>query len=318
MSWLPDRLVPGYECFQIDLSQESTVAGEPEGSLRACLVRRAGGGNRRAVLFLHGWNDYFFHTHVADFFADQGFDFYALDLRRYGRSLVPGQFAGYIGDVSDYYTELDAALELIASDHESVSLIGHSTGGLVGALWANDRPGRLDAVILNAPWLELQASTWLGPVTKPVLAALSTANPVYPIPLSDNGFYLRSLHTDFGGEWSYDRNLKGDPAFKVRVGWFNAILAAQARVAAGLTIDAPVLVLTSARSDFRKTWHEDLKKADIVLDVDQIVSRLTSLGDTVTSARIQDGVHDLFLSPEPVRMTAFAAVRRWMTGYLPR
>jgi alpha-beta hydrolase superfamily lysophospholipase len=45
-------------------------------------------GDRRSVLYLHGYNDYFFHTHVAEKFNENNFDFYALDLRKYGRSLL--------------------------------------------------------------------------------------------------------------------------------------------------------------------------------------------------------------------------------------
>ena len=41
------------------------------------------------MLYLHGWNDYFFQTHVADYLTDLGYDFYAVELRRYGRSLRP-------------------------------------------------------------------------------------------------------------------------------------------------------------------------------------------------------------------------------------
>ena len=51
------------------------------------------------MLYLHGWNDYFFQTHLADAFAALGFDFYALDLRRYGRSLRNGHLRGFITDL---------------------------------------------------------------------------------------------------------------------------------------------------------------------------------------------------------------------------
>jgi len=44
----------------------------------ATLVRRrATAPTRRAVLYVHGFNDYFFQTHLADFYIDHGFDFYA-------------------------------------------------------------------------------------------------------------------------------------------------------------------------------------------------------------------------------------------------
>ena len=96
----------------------------------------AAGRFRSAVLYVHGWNDYFFQTHLADHLADLGFDFYALDLRRYGRSLRRGHLNGFITDLDDYALELDAAADLIAEDHDELLLMGHSTGGLITSLWA--------------------------------------------------------------------------------------------------------------------------------------------------------------------------------------
>ena len=40
----------------------------------------------RAVLYLHGRNDYFFQTWLADALLEAGYEFYALDLRTCGRA----------------------------------------------------------------------------------------------------------------------------------------------------------------------------------------------------------------------------------------
>lgn len=314
--WVADRLLPGYESWQIPLPDAKTAWGEPEKTLRAVLVRRNPPQQRRAILYVHGWNDYFFQTHLADFFAGLGFDFYALDLRRYGRSLVQGQYAGFITAVEEYYVELDVAIGLIREEHDTISIMGHSTGGLTASLYASDRPGTFEAVLLNAPWLELQSASVVRTIAKPLLATLSTGNPVYTLSNNEGGFYHRILHADEEGEWNYDRNLKGDKAFRLRVGWFNAILAGHGRVAMGLEIDCPVFVMTSKRSDFRRTWSEELRRADIVLDVDQIAARVLLLGDHVTLVRVDGAMHDLVLSDEPVRTEVFRQLRLWMTGYL--
>ena len=44
--------------------------------------------HHRAVLHVHGFADYFFQTVAADCWVERGYDFYALDLRKYGRSLL--------------------------------------------------------------------------------------------------------------------------------------------------------------------------------------------------------------------------------------
>src|SRR5947209_2129624 len=137
-----DDVLPGYSSTELALPSAARAPGEPDDvDVVATLVRRSPIGARRAVLYLHGWNDYFFQTHLADHLAGLGLDFYALDLRRYGRSLQRGQLPGYTTDLGEYDQELDAAADLIAADHDELVVIGHSTGGLITSFWTARRPG---------------------------------------------------------------------------------------------------------------------------------------------------------------------------------
>lgn len=313
-AWHPDVL-DGFEAHELTLDAE-LASGESGGPLVATLVRpvRRPQG-RRAVVYVHGWSDYFFQTHLSDFWGDQGWDFHAIDLRRYGRSWREGQFMGFTTDLGDYTAELDAAYDLVAADHDEVLLMGHSTGGLVAALWADatDRP--LAGLVLNSPWLDLQGSALMRTLGA-LIRGVGGQRPTTALPLTDNGFYARSLLTRHGGEWDYDESWKSAPEMLVRTGWLKAVLEGHATVAAGLAISCPILVMASARSDFSRKWSDDLKSADIVLDVDQIAARAVKLGPLVTMARIEGGVHDLVLSAEPVRTRVFALMARWTRGFL--
>ena len=53
---------------------------------RAVMTYKAVPGNSRALLWIPGRNDSFFHVHVLPRFLEAGFDVYALDLRRCGRA----------------------------------------------------------------------------------------------------------------------------------------------------------------------------------------------------------------------------------------
>lgn len=317
MIWRPD-ILPGYVACDLPLAEVKPADGEPEsGPITAVLVRKATGPSyRRAVLSVHGWNDYFFHTHVADMFEDLGFDLYALDLRRYGRSRTEGQYPGYVADLHDYFVELDAAAELIAADHDELVLLGHSTGGLTGSLWANERPGHVAAVILNSPWLALQGSWLVRAVAAPLLATLAQHSATMVIPVPELSLYVKSIHAKYGGEWNYDLSLKSEVA-PIRAGWVDAVLRGQDAVAAGLDIDAPILVLCSARSDFRTKWDPVLRTVDSVLDVTQIAERAPKLGNHVTVVRIPGSMHDVTLSAAPVRAQIRAEIERWLGAYLP-
>lgn len=315
--WQPDLLVGFEQCPLLLGIPDERLGGDPIEGPVATLVRPVDHlRSDRAVLFVHGWNDYFFQTHVADYWREQGYAFYALDLRRYGRSWVEGQLRGYASDLTEYFEEINLAVSELQAHHTRLVLMGHSTGGLIASLYAHEHPGLFDALVLNSPWLELQG----GPLARalgPVIKSLGQQRPTAALRLSDVDFYKKTIHVSEGGEWDYDLALKSSAIAEIRVGWLRAILRGHDRVAEGLSIDCPILVLCSDRSDFARKWSEELRTADVVLDVKQIAKRAVNLGRLVTVVRIEGAVHDVTLSAEPVRLRAFAEITRWLSAYGP-
>lgn len=292
------------------------VHREPDDAARD----RAGDGRaaRRAVLYVHGYVDYFFQTHVGDAFAAHGEDFFALDLRGYGRSLRPWQEPNDVRDLAVYAEEIDAAVRLLRADHSELVILGHSMGGLVVSLWADARRGRglVDAVVLNSPWLDLRGS-WFE--REPLTRAVDLVGGLAPrLPIGAIGKdWGAALHRSTGGEWDYDLAWKPIEGFPARAGWLRAIRRGHARVGRGLAIDCPVLVLASDASGPDDRWHDALLTTDSVLDVRHIVERSALLGPDVTVVEVPGGAHDLALSAGPARETYLAAVLSWLDARLP-
>ncbi|GEL99823.1 alpha/beta hydrolase [Cellulomonas terrae] len=315
--WAEDILGPDYQVRTLVLQPDD------EGDVVASLVRHAPPSAEplrpsRAILYLHGWSDYFFQTGLAEYWHARGAAFYALDLRKYGRSLRPGQTPGYVADLETYDEEIEAALDVVTTDlgaRARVMVMGHSTGGLVAALWANRHPGELSGLVLNSPWLELQGSSVLRHISAPAVARIARFQPKAPMPNIDPGYYARTLSSASGGEWTYDTTWRPTPSFPVRAGWLQAIMSGHARVARGLSIEAPILMCASSRTVISPRWSEDMRHADVVLDVELLARRAVQLGSNVTVVRIRDGVHDLALSPRPVRDRFYAEIDRWSSAY---
>jgi len=306
-----DVLGAPYERRVIDLGRDD------EGPLIATLVsRRANRPTGRAVLYVHGFVDYFFQTHLADFYVDRGWDFHAIDLRKYGRSLLPHQTPNYIADIRDYFLELDIAAELIAADTLLVN--GHSTGGLIASLWAHARRTRkmIDGLFLNSPFFDFNMP-WIQ--RRPLItavAALGRRRPHRVVPRGMASLYGESIHANYRGEWNFDLTWKPVEAFPIRAGWINAIRTAHRHLHAGLDIPAPVLVACSTRSWRGTKWHESIDLADAVLDVEHIVRYAPRLGPHVTLVRIDGGKHDLTLSGPVPRERLFTEVARWIDAYV--
>ncbi|MDV8148309.1 alpha/beta hydrolase [Arthrobacter sp. B10-11] len=277
---------------------------------------------RRAVLFLHGWSDYFFNVELARFWTDKGFEFFALDMHNHGRSLRPDTHGGYVADLDDYDAEISKAIGIIGSlwperaGKPPLTLMGHSTGGLIAALWVSRHPGGAAQLVLNSPWLEMHGSSLVRRAARSMVGPLAKYRPEAVLRLPERGFYWRSISSEAEGEWTLDNKYRPPLAFPVRAAWLSAVLAGHSRVARGLRIDIPILVLLSGASENGMFWTEAMRRTDAVLDVNTIAIRAMALGRTVTLERIDGALHDVFLSPAHVRADAYARLNRWIRGYV--
>jgi alpha-beta hydrolase superfamily lysophospholipase len=313
----PDILGAGYEAFTAQLPEDA------EGAVVATLVRhRSDTASKKAVLYLHGFSDYFHQVELAEFHATRGEHFYALDLRKYGRSLLAHQTAARMTDVSDYYPELEAAVEFILADgNTQITVNAHSTGGLIAVLWLHDRrsAGRdlhpITSVVLNSPFLDLPAAWAMRTIAPRPFGVIAKNRPLFVLPSSGRSFYQSSIHRSERGEWDFVKEWKPVTGGVVRAEWLNASLRAIARAHAGLDLPCPILMMSSAKTVRAKEWTDDLYRGDAVLDTEALARWSTRLGGHVTCLRIDGGMHDLLLSKPEVRKRVYAELARWMDAY---
>lgn len=300
------------------------ILGEPyrarrleldSGAVATLVQRSAPRPERGAVLYVHGFCDYFFQKHVAEHFVELGYDFYAVDLRGYGRSLLPGQLPNYVTDLAEHFEELDAAAEVIREEHghQKLVVVGHSTGGLITSLWAHERPDAVDALVLNSPWLDLAESWFHRTIATRLNHVIGRVLPKVVMRGRGSPTYAHSIHAAHQGEWDFNLDWKPSNAFPIRSGWLRTIRMGHSRVQRGLAVKVPVLVLHAERSLLhREQWEPAAMSADTVLDVEQIARWAPKIGPHVTTVAIKDGLHDLALSAKPARERFFTAVDEWL------
>ena len=292
--WVPDVL-PGY--WQRTMPLGSDPAGE--GDIVATLIRRGEPtGADHAVLAVHGYTDYFFHTGLADHFAERGFGFYALDLHKCGRSRRDGQTPHFVTDLAHYDTELEQALSAVSAQARpghpvKVLVYGHSAGGLIVSLWL-DRLRRRDAaahagvggLVLNSPFLDVHGPAILRhTVTSTVLAGLSRVRSKGVARTPAAGGYGTTLHRDYHGEFDYNLQWKPVGGFPITFGWLHAIRRGQARLHRGLDVGVPNLILRSDHSVPESTDPAAMHCGDAVLDVTQIAKWAGCIGNRTTMVR---------------------------------
>lgn len=315
MHYVEDVLKNGFE--QKTLIQPDDY----EGKVTATLIRkRCEVPSTKAILCIHGFNDYFFQVILAESFLKEGYHFYALDLRKYGRSILKNQRPNNVRDLKEYYQDIDNALIEIESEGcQQVVLYGHSTGGLIITLYAQDRRGKeqFDALVCNSPFYDFNVP-WIQKKTViPMLSFLGRVNPNILLPIGFSKFYGKSLHQNDFGEWEYNLQWKPHMAPGINTGWVNAIHQGHLEIAKGVSLQTPILILHSLISVHPSKWSEIMFKGDAILNVEDIVEKskvIDSPHKEVIS--FANTMHDLVLSRQPARDLVFKTIFEWLDRYL--
>lgn len=297
--WTPDALLEGFETTEIALPDDY------EGAAWATLVRKAGmPPARRVILYVHGFIDYFFQAHMAERFIAEGWRFYALDLRKHGRSMSAHQRPNFCKDLEEYFADLTRAIDLVLMEEGlgRLALMGHSTGGLICAMYADcgERRDRLSALVLNSPFFEFRV-----PASRrhelAIACALGRWLPYLSNPKAVLPAYAKSLHKDHAGEWQFDTRFKPIEGFPPYFGWMRAARSGHRRVQARLDIRCPVLSMYSDESDIVLDWHH--------------IARFSPrLGRRVTLAQFPGALHDLVLSRAQIREQVFLRMFEWLAS----
>lgn len=311
-AYQPDILGAGYEQATLHFPDDY------EGQVTATLVRKkAPQSAGKAVLYIHGFIDYFFQTEMAEQFNQHGFDFYALDLRKYGRSILPHQKYYNVRNLAEYDAEITRALEIIgAEQHNAVLLCGHSTGGLTATLYAAHHPEHplIKALWLNSPFYDFNMHPLKRAFALPHLSRLGKVFPNLQLPSELNPWYTASIHKALKGEWQFNLDWKKEAYPKVRLSFISAVFEAQKEIHRGVKIAVPVLVMHSHQTKNPRKWGKAAQSSDVILSVKHIRKYAKKIRGDVTIAEIKNGLHDLVLSEKAARSSVYRQLFSWLSS----
>ena len=345
------------------LTQRLTLQTGPTLTRSVLIASAANPPALSAVVYVPGFADAFIATHFSDAVTARAIGFFAIDLPSYGRANIGAETAiGSVYDVRAIYEHIDAVMrEVRRRGYALVTVVAHSYGGLIACDYVkrvtaapqSDAP-RIVSLILTAPMFEVRHALpqFIKRVVRAIIrvAALIVPNAVIPTsithavrykkrnfaptaatpvrtwPLS-SGWYGRSLHADYHGEWKFDTTIKPLRRPPIVVGWINAVLMIQRRIERGqCRLPLPILVMHSRSDGGGREWNESYTNADAVLniqDIRRLALQLTNAdalttailtsddpaatftrSHNVTLCALSDALHDVFLSNKTTRTAA--------------
>lgn len=310
VSWHPD-ILEGYEARYVNQGEAF------DGPCRSTIVRKMCKlPSHKGFLYIHGFNDYFFQKEMGDRFVDSGYHFYAVDLRRYGRSREPWQYPFDIRNQEAYFADIDSALAQMRRDGVTdITLGGHSTGGLTVALFGAERGARcgVKRIVTDSPFLQWNFNSFFRHFLIPTVTGIGYILPNAKIKQDRCDGYAYSLLKQYHGQWEYNTDWKMIYSPPVTMSWIRAISRAQSKLMrhAG-NIVVPILVMHSSRKVDGCNWTPEFQKGDAVLDPFQIQERGEKLGHKREVVTIENGLHDLILSEPAAREQAYETMFRFI------
>lgn len=299
--WHPDELGDRY--ISRTVNQPDDYSGKVISTIIAKDTLVAG---HKGVLYVHGFNDYFFQAALGDSIVAHGWNFRAVDLRKYGRSLLPGQKRFQARNLREYFPDIDSAVvDMQSVGIDTIVIMGHSTGGLITAVYMNDcPPASIKGLILNSPFLGWNFNGFMRKFAIPTVSFIGGIFPNIKISQGASTGYSHSLLKKYDGEWQYDTLKKLIISPAVTSGWVHAIQSGQKQLRKHSDIKVPILLMHSSRS----VGGDSARYGDAVLNVQQIEEYGRRLGPDVTEVTIPGGYHDLILSPRAARDSAYRAI----------
>lgn len=270
------------------------------------------------VLYIHTFSDYFWNKELAEKFRDNDYSFYALDLRRYGRTYSPQIHPNWTTNLIEYFEEIHLALAYMRRLElmKKIILMGHGLGGLIAILFAERHHTDIDILCLNSPllavntlWTDYTASKrgWFGSKGDPMQKHTTFSQ-----------LYHQSLNKHHKGEWTWKEALKPINGFPLFLGWMEMIEDHLKRIQSGLLlkIPIPVCVMVGVRSVLASsTWTDQLKTSDAVIDTEKVITLVQDLSPFVKIVPIPNGIHDLFLSGLEAREMAYTQLFQYLENF---
>jgi alpha-beta hydrolase superfamily lysophospholipase len=231
--------------------------------------------------------------HVCERFLKHGYDFYALDMRKCGRSVISpehDQYKHYCNDLREYDEEITLAIEHIIKQTKitdrKILLFGHSTGkkktnsrfysrivrlgGLIATFYARSgsRRADVDALILNSPFLAVVETNLIESALMKIMIKLRRSQDV------DAGWYGRSIHVSHRGEWDFDLGKKPIDRVRLHGPFFSAVQTVQKDlIERRIPIECPILFMCSNRFiKPGKTWRDEYAEGNQSQNISNIIN----------------------------------------------
>ena len=286
-----------------------------EDGTQTSLFYKKKNNNSKAILWIHGYNDYYYHFYIGELLLKEGYDIYAICLRRYEQNnLTPF----YTDDINEYIEDINNLFPIISkNNYKKILFYGHSTGALISILYCNygKFKNKIDGLILNSPFFEFNLDSLSLFCLKYIVYYLGYYFPQFLI-RGKNENNINSLTSEIKKRFYIDYNKKFNYLPQVYFGWVRTIIMNQSKIQnKEINLKKPILILHSDKSIY-PSIDKTTENGDDTLNINDIIKYSKYIGNNVTRIEINNAIHDVFCSNIKSRNKAINEMFNWLNKFI--
>lgn len=295
-----NQLLNNYEKYEIVNSDKSITK----------LIIKNNNLNSNALIWIHGFNDYYYNLYIGEKFLKEGYDIYAIQLRRYSSSNIENKF--YCDNLNEYIQDINNIFpKILKKDYKKIILYGHSMGGLISSIYCKKGlyKDKITHLILNSPFFDFKLSLFEKIFINYIVYYLSYIFPKFlirSIDINKKNYLTLNIKNRFYVDDKYKLNILPP----VHASWIKTIIDYHNIIKyQNLNIKIPILVLFCDKST---KFINSNQTGDDTLDINDIDKYSNNLGKNIKKYQFNNAIHDIFSSSLDVINKAFEITVDWL------
>lgn len=266
--------------------------------------------NDNALIWIHGYNDYYYNLYIGEKFIKNGFDIYAIKLRRYQQNNHDKIF--YCDNLNEYIQDIDNLFpRILEKKYKKIILYGHSMGGLVSSIYCKDGryKDKITHLILNSPFFDFKLNFIEKFLIYYIIYYLGYFFPNLIIRSIDSN-KVNYLTQNIKKRFYINNNYKLNVLSPVYASWIKTVIDYQNRIKYNnLNLKIPILVLFCDKST---EFTNSNQTGDDTLEVEHIDKYSENLGTNLKKYKFKNAIHDIFSSSLDIINDAFEITLNWI------
>ena len=268
--------------------------------------------NNKALIWIPGYNDYYYNFYVGEKFLNNGFDIYALKLRRYKQENLKDIF--YCDDLNEYIEDINNIFpKILEKNYKKIVLYGHSMGGLVSSIYCKEGEykDKISHLILNSPFFDFKLGFFEKIFLYYIVYYISYLFPkklIRPLDFNKKNYLTLNIKKRFYLNDKYKLHILSP----VYASWIKTIIDYQYKIQyQNLNLNIPILVLYCEKSS---NFTNSNQTGDDTLNINDIKKYSNNLGKNLKTYQFNNAIHDIFSSTLDIINKALDITFNWLNS----